>query len=91
MRYLSVAFLALLAAHGPPHHRSHHAMPSNWHMGTNDGGSPRDFNRTLGHMDKTEFRIVEHRLDRLDMGNGAKLGVGFIGGRHMGLKLKLPF
>lgn len=91
MRYLSVAFLVLMAAHGPLHHHSHHPMPVNLRMGSPDGISPRDFNRTLGHVDKAEFQPVARRLDRLDMGNGANLGVGFIGGRHMGLKLKLPF
>jgi len=92
MRYLSVAFLALLAAHGAPHHhRSHHAMPSNWHMGAHDGTSPSDFNRTLGHLDRVEFRMAPRRFDRIDIGNGGKLNVGFIGGHHMGLKFKLPF
>ncbi|HEX4739360.1 MAG TPA: hypothetical protein VH331_17570 [Allosphingosinicella sp.] len=90
MRYRPVVFLALLAAHGAPHHRQHHHPMPYGHMGLHDGGSPRDFNRTLNHLDKTEFHFVQRRFDRIDLGNGAKLGVGFIGGHHMGLKLKLP-
>ena len=92
MRWCSVLFLALLAAHGPSGHlhHSYHPMLSNWHMGPRDGSSPRDFNRTLGHI-RRESIFAEHRLDRLEIGNGAKVGVGFVSGRHMGFKFKMPF
>lgn len=91
MRYRPLVLLALLAAHGPlQHNMRHHPVLANWHMGSHDG-SPRDFGRALAHMDRGRMAIVDHRLDRVDMGNGAKLGVGFVSGHHVGVKFKLPF
>jgi hypothetical protein len=97
MRLTSLALLLLVAAHPAPHHggRFHHGTPSTWRMAAHDGSSPRDFGRTLGHRDAA-FVAQEvrepRRLNSFELGaTGARLGVGFVGGRHVGLRLKSPF
>jgi hypothetical protein len=98
MRIASLPLLLLVAAHPAPHHGGggfHHGTPSTWHMGTHDGSSPRDFGRTLGHRDASllpqEVR-EPRRLNNFELGTtGARLGVGFVGGHHVGLRLKSPF
>jgi hypothetical protein len=91
VRYRSVAFLALLAAHGPLHHHSHHPMLSNWHMGGQDGSAFRESNRSTHRFATDESLFAEHHFNRVELGNGANVGAVFVGGRHMGLRLKLPF
>jgi hypothetical protein len=91
MRYRPLVFLALLAAHGPHQHHAHHPMLSNWHFGAHDA-SPRDFNRAASRVDKAGIEmVVDRRVDRIEMGNGAQLGLGFVSGHNVGVKFKLPF
>lgn len=100
MRWLPIPFLLLVAAHpAPPGSggagvRVHHGRPSTWRMSAHDGSSPRDFGRSLGRRESTlaSLEVREpRRLNSFEFGNGARLGVGFVGGRHVGLRLKSPF
>jgi hypothetical protein len=103
MRGLPFLFLVLVAAH-PPGHRgfvpgSHHQRMSAWHMGTHDGSSPRDFGRILAmreHLSPAARDRIEvqepRRLNSFSLGSaGARLGVGFVGGHHLGFRVKSPF
>ncbi|MBV9932413.1 MAG: hypothetical protein JO013_15920 [Alphaproteobacteria bacterium] len=70
-----------------------------WRMATHDGSSPRDFGRVLAvreHLSiaaRDRIEVQEpRRLNSFTLGNsGARLGVGFVGGRHLGLRLRSPF
>ena len=100
MRCAPLLFLVplLVAAHPPGKHGfSHHRMAV-WQMGTHDGSSPRDFGRSLAQAEhltaaaRDRIEVQEpRRLNSFDMGNGARLGIGFVGGRHMGFRFKSPF
>lgn len=100
MRGLPILFLLLLAAHPPgkPGINRHQHM-SAWHMGSHDGSSPRDFGRSLAqgeHLtaaarDRIDVQEEPRRLNSFAIGNGGRLGVGFVGGRHLGFRLKSPF
>lgn len=103
MRGLPFLFLLLIAAHAPSHHGfspngQHHQRMATWRMGNHDGSSPRDFGRSLTHgervsvaaRDRIEVQEV-HRLNNFELGGGSRLGVGFVGGRHLGFRLKSPF
>lgn len=97
MRLASIALLLLVAAHPAPQHGGHfhHGTPSTWRMAAHDGSSPRDFGRTLGHRDgpllPQDVR-EPRRLNSFELGaTGARVGVGFVGGHHVGLRLKSPF
>jgi hypothetical protein len=100
MRRLPFLFLLLVAAHPPGHggFHQHHQRMSAWHMGSHDGSSPRDFGRTLAPggritpsaRDRIEVQEV-HRLNSFELGHGSRIGIGFVGGRNLGLRLKSPF
>ena len=99
MRGLPFLFLLLVAAHPSAKQGldRHHHM-SAWRMGAHDGSSPRDFGRSLAaneHLTAAARDRIDvqepRRLNSFDMGNGARLGVGFVGGRHMGFRFKSPF
>jgi hypothetical protein len=103
MRGLPFLSLLLVAAH-PPVHRgfgggNHHQHMATWHMATHDGSSPRDFGRTLApgfHLTAAARDRIEvqepRRLNSFGLGDaGARVGFGFIGGHHLGFRLKSPF
>jgi hypothetical protein len=92
MRWLPILFLLLVAAHGSSH-QGHHPRISNWHMSNHDGSSPRDFGRSLRQFHPNDVageHIRVDRIDRIDMGNGARVGFGFVQGRHIGFKFRIP-
>jgi hypothetical protein len=103
MRGLPLLFLLLVAAHPPGHHGftpgSHHQRMSAWRMGTHDGSSPGDFGRVLAmreHLSvaaRDRITVEEpRRLNSFSLNNsGARLGLGFVGGRHLGFRLRSPF
>jgi hypothetical protein len=75
-----------------------HQQMSAWHMGSHDGSSPHDFGRSLARGEhlasaaRDRIDVQEpRRLNSFDMGNGSRLGVGFVGGRHLGFRFKSPF
>lgn len=72
----------------------HHGMPSTWHMRTRDGSSASDFGRSFRHFERAGFAglsVERARLNSVDVGNGARVGVGMVQGRNPGFRLKLPF
>lgn len=99
MRYAPLLFLILVAAHPGPrlgggmgdHFSRHHAMPSSWHMRPRDGSSPSDFGRRFAHVEAAMVAREQARVGHVELGNGARVGVGFVGGRHLGFRLKAPF
>jgi hypothetical protein len=102
MRGLPFLFLFLVAAHPPGHggfnRMNHHQRVGTWHMGTHDGSSPHDFGRSLTHAEhltaaaRDRIEVQEpRRLNSFELGNGARIGMGFVGGRHLGFRLKSPF
>jgi hypothetical protein len=103
MRVLPFLFLLLVAAHAPGHHGAdsinHHHRMATWRLATHDGSSPRDFGRMLrsgtGLSVRARDRIEvqePRRLNSFSVGdNGARLGLGFVGGRHLGFRLHSPF
>jgi hypothetical protein len=64
-------------------------------MGSHDGSSLRDFGRSLGHREGAfvprEALREARRFDRLEVGNGARVGFGFVQGRHLGLRFGKSF
>jgi hypothetical protein len=103
MRGLPFLLLLLVAAH-PPGHRgfdrvNHHQRMTTWRMGTHDGSSPHDFGRMLARREhlsaasRDRIEIQEpRRLNSFTVGDsGARLGVGFVGGHHLGMRLRSPF
>jgi hypothetical protein len=98
MRGLPFLFLLLMAAHPPGPRGFHHHRVSTWRMGAHDGSAATDFGRTLAHGEhitaaaRDRLEIKEpRRLNSFELGRGARLGVGFVGGRHVGFRLKSPF
>jgi len=102
MRGLPFLFLLLVAAHPPGHHGfNHHQRMATWRMATHDGSSPRDFGRSLAlrngsgitARDRDRIEVQEpRRLNSFSVGDsGARLGLGFVGGRHLGFRLRSPF
>lgn len=102
VRSLPILFLLLVAAHPGPHGAvpagAHQGHPSLWRMGAHDGSSMHDFGRILGHREHAagtrDLRDEREplRLNSFQVGdNGARLGVGFVSGRHIGFRIKSPF
>ncbi|MEA3004572.1 MAG: hypothetical protein QOH81_3360 [Sphingomonadales bacterium] len=72
-------------------------------FGRNLRHSDSDITVHQGHFDlgekhfgmrETPFQIAgssPHRLDTINLGNGASARVGFVQGRHLGLRFGLPF
>jgi hypothetical protein len=88
--------LLLLASapggHLPPGHAYRGNMVQNWHLRTPDGTSRRDFGRSLGRTEVREMLQRPNRpLEDFQMGNSARVGFGFVQGRHLGFKLKSIF
>jgi hypothetical protein len=103
MRGLPFLFLLLAAAH-PPGHRgfagaSQHQRVTTWRIGDHDGSSPRDFGRVLAsreHLSPAARDRIEVQesapLNSFTLGTaGARVGIGFVGGRHLGFRLRSPF
>jgi hypothetical protein len=102
MRGLPFLFLILIAAH-PPGHRGfaggHHQRMAMWRMGAHEGSSRHDFGRVLAahsHLSPAARDRIEvqetPRLNSFTLGSaGARLGIGFVGGRHLGFRLRSPF
>jgi hypothetical protein len=103
MRVLPFLFVLVVpalggAAQAAPRGGFHHGGPSNWHLAPHDGSSPHDFGRMLSHHDRgVTQRDVQEQREPLRLNNfqvsdaGARLGVGFVAGRRLGLRLKSPF
>lgn len=99
MRRLPFLFLLVAAAHPPgPHGFQHHQRVATWHTRVHDGSAPSDFGRRLTHAEgitpaaRDRIEIQEtRRLNSFQLGSGARLGVGFVGGRHVGFRFKAPF
>ena len=65
-------------------------MPSAWHMRSRDGSSPTDFGRRFAHVEATMAPREQARIGHVEIGNGARVGVGFVAGRHLGFRFKAP-
>jgi len=89
MRCFALLFLLLAAQRAPFGH--HHPMPSNWQMSPHEGSAAGDFRRRFRSKDEAQSSGQQMRLNRLDVGNGAQLGIGLVHGHHAGFRLKLPF
>ncbi|MDB5693128.1 MAG: hypothetical protein JWO81_2191 [Alphaproteobacteria bacterium] len=93
--------LSLAAARGPGYR--HHFMPHVWQSPRSDGMSRRDFGRafhpydirarsgTASRYDIQGLPREQLRLNQLDMGNGAHVGVGFVQGHRPGITFGLSF
>ncbi|HEY0314381.1 MAG TPA: hypothetical protein VGC56_18045 [Allosphingosinicella sp.] len=98
MRGLPFLLLLLAAGHPPGHHGfQHHQRVTTWRMGSHDGSSPRDFGRTLAQREhisaaaRDRIEVQEpRRLNSFEIGS-TRVGIGFVGGRHVGFRLKSPF
>jgi hypothetical protein len=102
MRFFQLLLLlSLVAAHAPFQH--HRFMPRVFQSPRSDGMSRSDFGRAfhpydigrrgdrVGRYDLQGLSREPVRLNQFEVGNGARVGVGFVQGRRLGLRFGLHF